>query len=113
MIYLRNTGESFSDIYKAREAVLNFARICDPKEHMKTELVLDAGEYVLSSPLVFSKEAFPFRKAAFDASLAHCPIMPLPSGRCIRHSFTQSYLRRHLIDLNSFFVFIVTVVKVL
>ena len=59
MIYLRNTGESFSDIYIAREAVLNFARICDPKEHMKTELVLDAGEYVLSSPLVFSKEENP------------------------------------------------------
>ncbi|MBQ8862867.1 MAG: right-handed parallel beta-helix repeat-containing protein [Clostridia bacterium] len=59
MIYLRNTGESFSDIYIAREAVLNFARVCDPKEHMKTELVLDAGEYVLSSPLVFSKEENP------------------------------------------------------
>ncbi len=59
MFYLRNTGESFSDIYEAREAVLRFARGCDPKEHTKAELVCDAGEYSLASPLVFSAKESP------------------------------------------------------
>ena len=59
MFHLRNTGESFSDIYEAHEAVLHFARGCNPKEHTKTELVCDASEYTLAYPLVFSAKETP------------------------------------------------------
>lgn len=54
MIYLRNTGEIFSSVYDAKAAVLRFACAQDEKEHPKAELVFDAGEYTLASPLVFS-----------------------------------------------------------
>lgn len=56
MIYFRQTGESFSDIYEAREAVLRFAREGEGKKRQRAELLLDAGEYVLTRPLVFSQK---------------------------------------------------------
>ena len=59
MIYFRNTGENFSDIHAAREAILRFARECSPQEHTETVLVFDEGEYTLSSPVIFSKEECP------------------------------------------------------
>ncbi len=59
MFYLRNTGENFDDIYTARDAVLRFAKDCDPKKHAKTELVCDACEYTLTEPLVFSAKENP------------------------------------------------------
>ena len=55
MIYLKQTGEKFSNIYDAREAVLRIARGGEEKKRLKAELVLDSGEYVLSRPLVFSE----------------------------------------------------------
>lgn len=55
MIYLKQTGEAFSDIYEAREAVLRLARGGEEKKRLKAELVLDSGQYVLSRPLVFSE----------------------------------------------------------
>ena len=56
MIYLKQTGETFSDIYEAREAVLRLARGGEEKKRLKAELLLDSGEYVLSRPLVFSEK---------------------------------------------------------
>ena len=56
MIHFRQTGESFSDIYAAREAVLRFARGGESKKRLRAELLLDAGEYVLTEPLVFSQK---------------------------------------------------------
>jgi hypothetical protein len=56
MIYLKQTGEKFSDIYAAREAVLRLARGGEEKKRKRAELVLDPGEYVLSRPLVFSEK---------------------------------------------------------
>lgn len=55
MIHLKQTGETFSDIYEAREAVLRLARGGEEKKRLKAELLLDSGEYVLSRPLVFSE----------------------------------------------------------
>jgi hypothetical protein len=56
MIHLKQTGETFSDIYEAREAVLRLARGGEEKKRLKAELLLDSGEYVLSRPLVFSEK---------------------------------------------------------
>ena len=56
MIYFKQTGESFSDIYLAREAVLRFARCGEEKKRLRADLLLDAGEYTLTKPLVFSQK---------------------------------------------------------
>ena len=56
MIHLKQTGETFSDIYEAREAVLRLAREGEGKKRLRAELELDPGEYVLSRPLVFSQK---------------------------------------------------------
>jgi hypothetical protein len=59
MIKFKQTGEIFSDIYAAREAVLSFAAKADPKKHEKAELVFDEDNYVLQKPLVFDAKAEP------------------------------------------------------
>ena len=46
MIHLKQTGETFSNIYDAREAVLRLARGGEEKKRLKAELVLDSGEAV-------------------------------------------------------------------
>ena len=53
MIYFKQTGESFSDIFAAREAVLSFAKGIESQKREKAELVLTADRYVLEKPLVF------------------------------------------------------------
>ena len=53
MICFKQTGEQFSDIYAAREAVLSFAKQVGSKARENAELVLDADDYVLEKPLVF------------------------------------------------------------
>ena len=59
MVYLSNTGESFSNVYDAKAAVLRFACAQDKKDHPKAELVFDEGEYTLASPLIFSAKEAP------------------------------------------------------
>jgi hypothetical protein len=59
MIKFKQTGEIFSDIYAAREAVLSFAEKADPQKHEKAELVFDEDHYVLQKPLVFDAKAEP------------------------------------------------------
>ena len=59
MIYFKQTGEIFSDIYAAREAVLSFAAKADPKKHEKAELIFDDDEYVLTKPLIFDVKEYP------------------------------------------------------
>ena len=59
MIRFRQTGEIFSDIYAAREAVLSFAEKADSKKHEKAELIFDEDYYVLQKPLVFDAKATP------------------------------------------------------
>ena len=59
MIKFKQTGEIFSDIYAAREAVLSFAAKADPKKHEKAELVFYEDDYVLQKPLVFDAKAEP------------------------------------------------------
>lgn len=59
MIYFKQTGESFSDIYCAKDAVLRFARGLGERTRAKAELVLDAGVYTLEKPLVFSSNEEP------------------------------------------------------
>ena len=59
MIYFKQTGEKFSDIYEAREAVLTFAENVKTEKREKAELVFDGGEYVLSKPLIFDAHAEP------------------------------------------------------
>ena len=59
MVHFRNTGEFFPDIHTAKAALLRFAAAQDKNEHPKAELVFDAGEYILSSPLVFSAKENP------------------------------------------------------
>lgn len=59
MIKFKQTGEIFSDIYAAREAVLSFAEKADPKKHEKAELIFDDGEYVLTKPLIFDVKEYP------------------------------------------------------
>ena len=56
MIYFKQTGEYFSDIYTAKEAVLNFAKNAEPKKRISAELILDPGEYVLERPLTLDTE---------------------------------------------------------
>ena len=53
MIYFRQTGECFSDIYAAREAVLCFAKSAGSEKREKAELILDSGDYALEKTLVF------------------------------------------------------------
>jgi len=53
MIYFKQTGETFSDVFSARKAVLSFAEKADQKKHETAELVFDAEEYVLKKPLIF------------------------------------------------------------
>ncbi len=54
MILFKQTGETFSDIKSARDAVVRFAESVPEKEKAKAELLLDSGEYVLSESAVFS-----------------------------------------------------------
>ena len=53
MIHFKQTGENFSDIYAAREAVLSFAENVTEEKREKAELIFDDEEYVLQKPLVF------------------------------------------------------------
>lgn len=59
MICFKQTGEQFSDIYAAREAVLSFAKQVGTKTREKAELILGADNYVLEKPLVFDAAAEP------------------------------------------------------
>ncbi|MBO5006610.1 MAG: right-handed parallel beta-helix repeat-containing protein [Clostridia bacterium] len=59
MITFKQTGEKFTDIYSAREAVLRFARAADGKARQKAELVFDQGKYKLSKSVVFSAKESP------------------------------------------------------
>ena len=53
MICFRQTGEQFSDIIAAREAILSFAKGSEHKKREKAELILDDGEYVVTKPISF------------------------------------------------------------
>ena len=59
MIWFKQTGEYFSDIYEAREAVLSFAKNVVSEKREKAELVFDGDEYVLPKPLIFDAHAEP------------------------------------------------------
>ena len=59
MIRFKQTGEEFSDIYSARDAVLRFARKADGKTRQKAELVFEKGKYKLSKSVVFSAKEDP------------------------------------------------------
>ena len=59
MICFKQTGERFSDIFAAREAVLSFAKNAEPKKKERAELIFDSGEYVLSEPLIFDAKKEP------------------------------------------------------
>ena len=59
MIWFKQTGEYFSDIYAAREAVLSFAKNVITEKREKAELIFDGDEYVLPKPLIFDAHADP------------------------------------------------------
>ena len=59
MICFKQTGEQFSDIYVARDAVLSFAKNVVSVKREMAELVFDDGEYILSKPLIFDAHAEP------------------------------------------------------
>ena len=59
MICFKQTGEKFSDIFEAREAVLSFAQNTHDEKRVKAELVFDDEEYVLPKPLIFDAHADP------------------------------------------------------
>ena len=59
MIKFKQTGEIFSDIFAAKEALLSFAEKTDHKRRQKAELVFDAGEYILEKPIVFDAKTNP------------------------------------------------------
>ena len=59
MICFKQTGEKFSDIFAAREAVLSFAKKTNEEKRVKAELVFDDEEYVLPKTLVFDAHAEP------------------------------------------------------
>ena len=59
MIRLIQTGENFSDVFEAREAVLRFAETATPENRKKAELLFDHGEYRLTKPLVFDAKKDP------------------------------------------------------
>ena len=59
MIWFKQTGEYFSDIYAAREAVLSFAKNVVTEKREKAELIFDDGEYVLPKPLIFDAHTEP------------------------------------------------------
>ena len=52
MIYFRQTGETFSDIYEAREAVLSFSEKVESGKREQAELIFDDGSYVLKKPMI-------------------------------------------------------------
>ncbi len=56
MIYFKQTGESFSTLYEARDAVLREAKHTDLNERIEADLTLDAGTYRLDAPIIFSAE---------------------------------------------------------
>ena len=62
MICFKQTGEQFSDIFAAREAVVSFARNVDEEKREKATLIFDGGEYVLTKPLVFDGNEEPALK---------------------------------------------------
>ncbi len=62
MICFKQTGEQFSDVFAAREAVLSFAENVNAEKREKAELVFDGGEYVLTKPLVFDSDEEPALK---------------------------------------------------
>jgi len=53
MICFKQTGERFSDIFSAREAVLSFAEKADPKKKEKAELLLNSEVYTLGKTVTF------------------------------------------------------------
>lgn len=59
MIRFIQTGETFSSVYDAREAVLHFAETATPENRKKAELLFDHGEYRLYEPLVFDAKKDP------------------------------------------------------
>jgi len=59
MIYFRQTGETFSDIYEAREAVLSFSEKVESGKREQAELIFDDGSYVLEKPIVFDTSENP------------------------------------------------------
>ncbi len=59
MICFKQTGEQFSDIFAAREAILSFAESAKPGNRERAELIFDAEEYVLPKPLIFDGEKNP------------------------------------------------------
>lgn len=59
MIYFRQTGETFSDIYEAREAVLSFAEKVESGKREQAELIFDDGNYVLEKTIVFDTSENP------------------------------------------------------
>ena len=59
MILFKQTGEKFSDIESARDAVIRFAKSVPEKEKARAELLLDAEEYVLFKSAVFSAKEEP------------------------------------------------------
>ena len=62
MICFKQTGEQFSDVFAAREAVLSFARNVAEDKREKATLVFDGEEYVLTKPLVFDGNEEPALK---------------------------------------------------
>ena len=62
MICFRQTGEQFSDIYTARDAVLSYAKQVESGKREKVELILDADDYVLEKPLSFDAAQEPALK---------------------------------------------------
>ena len=59
MIRFIQTGENFSSVYDARDAVLRFAETATPENRKKAELLFDHGEYRLTKPLVFDAKQNP------------------------------------------------------
>ncbi len=59
MICFRQTGEQFSDMLEAREAILSFAGKIESGKREQADLILDDGTYVLKKPLIFDAEKEP------------------------------------------------------
>ena len=59
MLYLRETNETFSNVYEAKEAILRFSRGYSASKKARATLVFEGGEYILPYPLVFSAKETP------------------------------------------------------
>lgn len=54
MICLKQTGEHFSDVYEARNAIFRIAAEQKTNERISLDLIFDPGIYTLNEPIVFS-----------------------------------------------------------